>query len=306
MKKLTNTPPFGYCQSPEDDRWLIEEREANTIRYIYKLFLEGAPRIDIVQQLNQQNTLTRNGKKWSNITLGKFLTHERVDMYFSSGNSEIVYEPILTEDLYKRIKQELERLKLGIKNSPPTFYLLSKLGLLYCGYCGSPVKSSTTTRNKKVVFSYYLCTARQMKGKRQCSSSKLHKHEHIDSLVIESAQNNVPVSDVQIQDRFELLHKRYVSLIPSSAETAGGISLIPKLDTSDITSLLTDLEGLTASLKNEKRLGMIKDFSSLDINEKRELLKSFIERIDLFNDKLVIKYKQSVGTTQSQIQEIKL
>ena len=54
---------IGYDMC-KDKNWVINEKEAETVRYIYRRFNEGASGRAIARELNEQGRKTAYGKEW--------------------------------------------------------------------------------------------------------------------------------------------------------------------------------------------------------------------------------------------------
>ena len=57
-KHLTTNPPFGFVKDAEDeDKWLIDEEAAQTVRYIFKLCYDGLGPTQIAKKLKVEKVL---------------------------------------------------------------------------------------------------------------------------------------------------------------------------------------------------------------------------------------------------------
>lgn len=151
---------LGYSQflgfdKGEDGNLRVVPDQAETVRLIYKLFLEGSTTQGIANYLMEQGILSPAGKKtWSSSTIASILTNEKykgdallqkrftvdfltkelrinkgeVPQYYVEGSHEAIIEP----DEYEAVQDEMARRKeLGRAYSNKGFH--SKI---LCGDCG--------------------------------------------------------------------------------------------------------------------------------------------------------------------------
>ncbi|MBP3627019.1 MAG: recombinase family protein [Clostridia bacterium] len=87
-KHLTTIPPFGYVKDEKDkNAWLIDEEAAKTVRYIFKLCIDGFGPTQIAKRLTKEKVLTpmaykaqktgellpQNPFKWAQNTVARIL-----------------------------------------------------------------------------------------------------------------------------------------------------------------------------------------------------------------------------------------
>lgn len=147
---------LGYRKG-EDGRPEIVEEEAETVRLIYDLFLEGETLNGIAGHLTDRGILTPTGKKkWSVCTVGSILKNEKykgdallqktytVDYLAKEKRKndgemrqylvERSHDPIIAPEVFDRVQQELagrSPYRQKIRNSSP---LCNKI---ICGECGA-------------------------------------------------------------------------------------------------------------------------------------------------------------------------
>ena len=71
--KHNSVAPFGY--SMNGGELAVVPEEAETVRQVYRSFLQGETILSIVKRLNGAGTLTRKGKTWENRTVRYLLTN---------------------------------------------------------------------------------------------------------------------------------------------------------------------------------------------------------------------------------------
>ena len=178
---------------PVAKTWYLDEREAEVVRIIFKLYLEerlGSRRIS--QELNRRGHRRRNGYAWSAVKVGKIVNNPAVagltaydeeayvkglpskaarfrQTLFPGQHSAII--PVERLHEAQRIKTEVNSRLIRTKGSSSArIYPLT--GVLVCGVCGSQMsgKSSGTQRSP-----YYVCARRKYYGVTDgCSGPSMH------------------------------------------------------------------------------------------------------------------------------------
>ena len=201
---------LGYRKGP-DGRPEIVPEEAETVRRIYRRYLEGASLGDIKKELEADGVPTAEGVEgWSYQVIHNILTNEK---YFgdallfkthvtdpiskkvvkNTGDWPMVYieqnhEGIIPKVVFLRVKEEMARrtskrkvMQRRGKTEQGKYsakYALSEI--LVCGECGTPYKRCTWARNgkKRIV---WRCVNRLEFGTKYCHNSptldegKLHR-----------------------------------------------------------------------------------------------------------------------------------
>lgn len=207
-KVFCNTTRFLGYDKDENGELVINEKEAEIVRRIYREYLEGKSYEAIAKGLMRDKIKTvTGGDKWwdSSITLiltnekyygallqqktvtVDFLTHKRVknrghaDQYLIEDN----HEPIISKEMFDSVQKEKERrahLKgniMGDRKKYSSKYALSSK--VYCGCCGANFKRRTWNSNnpsKKVVWQ---CRTYVTQGKDACDAKA------VDEVVLQNA-----------------------------------------------------------------------------------------------------------------------
>lgn len=208
---------LGYRKG-EDGKPEIVPEEAETVKMIYGMFLDGYSMKSIKDILENRDLLTPTGKKtWSESLVRSILQNEKyvgnallqktytVDcishkvvknhgerpMYLVSDH----HVAIIDRDTYNRVQQELARRSSKRKISDKTTteqgkysskYALTEL--LICGKCGTPYRRTTwTSRGKKQIV--WRCISRLEHGRRYCSDSPTIKEEQFHKAIIRAINN---------------------------------------------------------------------------------------------------------------------
>ncbi len=203
---------LGYKKGADGKPEIVPE-EAETVRLIYTLFLDGYSMSRIKKLLENKGILTSQGNKvWNESLIRSILKNEKyagdalLQKTFTSDciTHKIVknhgerpmylvtdhHEPIIDRDTYNRVQQELARRSSKRKVSDKTIteqgkysskYALTEL--LICGKCGTPYRRTTwTSRGKKLIV--WRCISRLEHGKRYCPDSPTIKEENLHKAII--------------------------------------------------------------------------------------------------------------------------
>jgi DNA invertase Pin-like site-specific DNA recombinase len=208
---------LGYRKGADNNPEIVPD-EAETVRLIFKLYLDGFSYQNIAETLQCQERKTAFGKTvWDKKEIARILRNEKyvgdallqktytVDcishkvvknngerpMYLVTDH----HEPIIDRDTYNRVQQELARRSSKRKISDKTTteqgkysskYALSEL--LICGHCGTPYRRTTwSARGKKQIV--WRCISRLEHGKKYCSESPTIKEEQLHKAIIRAINN---------------------------------------------------------------------------------------------------------------------
>ena len=208
---------LGYKKGADGKPEIVPE-EAETVKLIFNMYLDGYTLLNIADTLMAQGRRTATGKNiWSKGEVQRILKNEKyvgdallqksftVDcithkvvknngerpMYLVTDH----HTPIVDRDTFNRVQQELARRTSKRKISDKTKteqgkysgkYALSEL--LICGHCGTPYRRRVWSRNgkKQVV---WRCISRLEHGKKYCPDSPTIKEEQLHKAIIRAINN---------------------------------------------------------------------------------------------------------------------
>ena len=206
---------MGYTKNENGDLVIVPE-EAEIVRLIFRLYLEGYSAKKISQYLEENGIKTATGQdKWYDSVIFKMLRNEKymgdallqktytVDFMTKKKviNKGIVpqyyveddHEPIIPKELFYRVQEELARRasmnksavtrKKNQKSKFSSEYALT--GLLLCGDCGQDYRRVTWSRNgkKKIV---WRCSNRLTNGTKNCKKSESLEEGALNRAVMEA------------------------------------------------------------------------------------------------------------------------
>ena len=215
-KMIVNHNKFtGYIKNENGDLVIVPE-EAEIVRLIFRLYLEGYSAKKISQYLEENGIKTATVQdKWYDSVIFKMLRNEKymgdallqktytVDFMTKKKviNKGIVpqyyveddHEPIIPKELFYRVQEELARRasmnksavtrKKNQKSKFSSEYVLT--GLLLCGDCGQEYRRVTWSRNgkKKIV---WRCSNRLTNGTKNCKKSETLEEGALNRAVMEA------------------------------------------------------------------------------------------------------------------------
>ncbi len=177
--------PYGYSWSKEAKTFSIIPEEAKAIRRMAELYEQYQSLLYVAKYLNDAGIPTKTGSQWTPTTVRTILTNpwyigQYVYNVHSGGKGiekrdsdewitvENHHEPILSDDVFYRMKFLLTRNKRGGVPSHKT-YVRKNIhvfaGLLRCGQCGSNMTANLDRRRANGFRpSQYACGSRRRKG----------------------------------------------------------------------------------------------------------------------------------------------
>ncbi len=182
---------YGY--DLKDHKIIINESQAEIVRYIYEQFSLGVYVKDIIKFLTAKG-IYNNGKPFARNTVYNILKNEKYSGIYRHGGEvfENMYPQIVPTDIYENVRAKISENKYG-KRSVEVVYLLRHK--LKCGYCGQPISAETGTSKNGQVKRYYKCLGR--KRQNGCKKSMIGK-EYLENLIISAIIEQL--SDQQIMN----------------------------------------------------------------------------------------------------------
>lgn len=214
---------LGYRKGDDGKPEIVPE-EAETVKMIYDLFLDGYSMTDIAKRLTMLKRKTAHGKtEWHREIIRNILKNEKyvgdallqktftVDciskkvkknkgerpMYLVTNH----HKAIIDRDTYNRVQQELARRTSKRKISDKTIteqgkytskYALSEL--LICGNCGTPYRRTTwSARGKKQIV--WRCISRLEHGTKYCTNSPTMKEEKLHKAILNAVNEYLGCRD---------------------------------------------------------------------------------------------------------------
>ena len=293
--------PFGY----DYDKYtgiLIPNSDAETVRKMYDLYLQGYSMMRIAQTVGlkyerlAQQILTRK-------TNSGYIRYNGVDY-------KGLHEPIVSEEKYDKVMAMIA--DRSRKNLTTAKSLLA--GLIHCGVCGAKFRYQKWGKSKYKVYCYS-----QDKGKPhlikdvKCDNDKIWA-DQLESIVIsdlfkmaritinETEPDNTNIADV-LERQYEITAKKIKNLYNLYAQNEDELLL------QTIEENQAELMKLSKRIKSErdrdeeyeksrteyKHLLTLEDaWDFMTVLEKQNILRSFIDRIVVKHAKIDVYYKAQI------------
>ena len=314
--------PLGYLTGP-DKKFIIDPETAPTVKLIYELYAQGKTVAQIVDELNSRGLRTLRGRPFTHNSLRTVLKNEKyIGVY--TYNDEIRLEnaipPIIDKETFDKVQEMLKyNQRFSAHKNPKTDYILS--GKLFCGKCGEMMVGVCGTSRHGTRHYYYECCN---KRKKLCNKKSVRK-PWIENVVLDYIANLL--KDKELLDF--IAENTYQYYIEQNTETSYTKALRKALKDTEksIANLVTaieqgifneatknrmdeleeqksELEAALAASKLKQDLGLTKekilyflyrfaDMDYTDLNCQKRLIKTFINSVFVYDDKIVLTFNYS-------------
>ena len=326
--------PMGYAVGP-DKKFIIDPDTAPTVKLIFKLYAEGHTAPEIVRILNEKGLRNKRGNPFTKNSLFTVLRNEKYrgiyiyqDIRIEGGMPRLIDDDLFfkVQDMLKINKRAPAR-----KWSKAEYLLTDKL---YCGKCGSPMAGESGTGKSGRKYNYYLCSRK--KQYKTCDKRAVRKDE-IEAIVINHALELLNDDNV-IENIANDVYNYYCEKDDSDADlkalesklkrTEEAISnLIRAIEAGILNAdtkrrmdeLQADKEQLTSAiaeakimceykLTKEQILFFLLSMRNKDYSDRecqKRLIKTFINAVFVYDDKIIINFNHSGETSAVTITDIK-
>lgn len=202
-------PPLGYDINKETLKYKINNFEAEAVKLIFKMYLQGEGYTSIINELNRRGFKTKKGNSFGKNSLYDILRNERYtgvyiynkslpltsDKKFNrhaSKNAEDIIKVeggipqiISTEDFVKVQELMNKRRHKTATYKAKEDYLLS--GKIICGECGSTY-AGNARRSKNSTYISYTCTKKN--GREKCRNRGTQR-DLIESIILNKLSEKV-------------------------------------------------------------------------------------------------------------------
>ncbi|MCP1226740.1 recombinase family protein, partial [Sebaldella sp. S0638] len=203
-KHAGGIPPLGLDVDKETKLYIINEEEADIVRLIFKLAIEGNGYTKIAQLLNERNLINKRKKPFTKSGIRDLLRNEKYIGTYILGKKdkngkitnreerkEDVIPAILDRETFYTVQELLLKKSSTGRSDSKVDYLLT--GFLKCGECSGSFSGGGKTNGRNKQYRMYNCTNRKSK-KTDCMNPKIRK-EVIEDLVFKTIRNLIFSSD---------------------------------------------------------------------------------------------------------------
>ena len=291
-----------------------DEELAPHVRKIFEMYHEHCSMAEIVRYLNMHGIKTSRGNEFNKNSIRRIVTNPKyIGKYIFKGEEMPVGIPaIIDKKLFEEVQDLVEQ--KHISHSRKSDYLLTDK--LYCGLCGAKMTGAVA----KHKYHYYKCV--NSKGSlKTCHKEKVDR-EFIEELVIKETRKMLTKENIRIiadnviafleqEKDLSEIKKLQKSLKKCEQEIESLLASIRQATSDNLRNLLiSELEkaqeqqkGLKAQIEFEEANNMpvtaseirfyLTELKKENINTKkykRVLIDTFIYKIYLYDEKMVIDY----------------
>jgi len=172
---------LGYDLDSRAGKLAVNPEEAERIREMFRLYLEGTPVLEIVQRFdklewrNKQWT-TQDGKLYGGSPLRRCHIYKLLGNVLYTGQVKVgeeifpgEHEAIIDQQTFDMAQKRLEENAWTPGNAHRVKFEALLRGIIYCSCCGSGMYS-TYSANKERRYRYYVCYRSQQKLEGYCTS----------------------------------------------------------------------------------------------------------------------------------------
>jgi site-specific DNA recombinase len=223
---------LGYDLDPSGGRLVVNLEEAERVREMFRVYLEGMSVLDIVRRVdrhgwrNKQWT-TQDGKQYGGSPLRRGHIYKMLANVVYSGRlrvgDEIVageHEAIIDRQTFDLVQARLSQTAVtpGVRRVKTDALLR---GLLYCASCGSGMYP-TYSASKERRYRYYLCYRSQQKLEGSCTARSVSAPA-VEDAVIESIRR-VGVHPEVLSETVRVVRQRLAEALVGLREELVGVN----------------------------------------------------------------------------------
>ena len=205
---------LGYDYHPEDKTITVNEAEAETVRLIFELYLQGYGTYTIARRLTELGRVNKKGQvKWTDSGVRGIIKNEKYkgDLLLQKtittdpiskrrienfGEEEQYYvrdhhEPIVSREVWEQAKEirlsrnrQSNKMADGKREKYTKKYAFSSM--CECGFCGTKLTRRTLHSSSKYETPVWYCRNAANKGKHNCPNSKSVHESILENAFIEA------------------------------------------------------------------------------------------------------------------------
>ena len=312
---------FGYTLDAER-RFHIDPVTSPFVLEAFKRYKEGATMKEIRDWMNLEGVKNPVGGAMTYNSVEHMLKNRRYigELKFRDVIVPDAIPPLVSMELFEEVQVKISKNKKApARRKAEDDYLLTTK--LFCGYCGTLMFGESGTSRTGETYRYYKCAS--AKKKTGCTKKAVRK-QWLEDLVVSETMKLIrddTVIDSLVAAVMELQNRESTSLPlyeKQLRETKTGIqNMLNAIQAGILTSSTKErLEALEAQKKDleakiaEEKLAkpVMKEefvrfwllhFRKLDLSQKEQrqaLIDTFINAIDLYDDKVLITFNYKEGT----------
>lgn len=314
----TRPAPFGYRL--ENQKLIVNPREAEGVRYIFNEYLNGRTKTQIADGLNEMGYRTHKGNAFAADKITVLMSNRVYAGHGCYNGIEFPVPAIIDEELFEKVTdKERANRKIRGKKVEKAFYALT--GKLFCGMCGSAMTGDSGTSRNGTIHNYYTCDARK---KRHSCKKKSERQDFLEWYICEQTlkfvltperiketaekvaklaeedQKNNGLNDAlkrqkEIDREFEKLTDKLINtdspaVIKRINERAHALEKELEAVEKEIAQCRLAADHVIKKEDIERYLTALRGGDPLDADFRLRIINTFIKCIYLFDDKMVVYF----------------
>lgn len=184
QRKALGRLPLGYRRG-EDGRYEIDPDTAPIVQKVFRDYLSGKTREQIVTELNSLGIRTSYGKPFGKNSIYSILRQEK---YIGIYRYEDILDPngippIIDKETFQEVQKRMKNKSFTKRRADIELDPYHLAGKAFCGLCGRPLTGESARSKTGKVFKYYSCVGRK---NHECTKSRIRKdwlEEHVIRMV---------------------------------------------------------------------------------------------------------------------------
>ena len=318
------TPTFGYIIDA-DKHFVIDPAKAPFVLEIFKRYADGYSKKEIRDWLNENKVTNSRGTKITFDFIKTMLKNRRYlgEYTFNGQTNYDAIPPLVSKELFERVQERMEKnRKMPAHFKADEEYILSSK--LFCGHCETYMCGESGTSATGAVHHYYKCMAVKKKVK-PCNKKTVRK-DWIEDIVINEIikiifDDNTIESIISMVMKIQSEENKEIPILESQlTATQTAIDNLLKaiqagIFTESTKEKLEELEQEKDYIK--KRIAAeklrkpilkpenlrnwfykLRTFNTEKLEHRRVLVDTFVNRIFLYDDKLIITFNYKSDTKE--------
>ena len=277
---------LGY-RTAEDKSLVIEPEGAKAVQTVFDMYIKGKSHADICRYLNDCGFRTAQGKLFNKNSVTHIIRNKRyIGVYtYDDITIEDGIPAIISKDTFHLAQLEAARRKTAKRpKEPKAEYLLS--GKAFCGHCQKPLVGVSGTGKSGNKWYYYYC--QESRAKRGCTKKPV-KRDWLEREVVKRT-----VAEVLQPEVIQHIAKKCYDLQELENEEEALEAELAIAKASDFVITADQIEFLLTQFAEPWECESEEEYH-------RRIIKCFVHKVFLFDDKLLIYYNVSRdGKTREQ------
>jgi len=303
-KWLGGRPVLGYDLDRENHRLIVNEKEAETVKEIFGLYIKECSLLSVAIILNDKGYKTKKFVTKSGKVLGE---GKFINTYIQHIIKNVVYigkvkymgqlyhglhEPIVGEDIFEKAQEILANNRVKRQSSKNTKNIGLLNHLLRCKACNS-IMFHTYSAKGNYKYRYYVCMNAQKRGYSSCPTRSVNA-QAIEDAVIDALRKIACDSKAQeqsikslresLQEEIEHLKEEQKNIGNEVQDLSSRIkdlkeSLEHKKDDQNLSAI--EVSNLKEKLLNDERLMSEMRIKKIQIEEELVTREEFMEALSV-------------------------